>query len=999
MAKGPLYSRLFGKQEKQLTKIASTDKIMVSVLNKTTGKYETRLSTLKRIVDNITTTIQLGDSFSIVKGAPNGGIIGTGLKDAPLEINPEWIDKQYYRRGNFPISQIGNSSDFALPISGSYLSVSPVYGTDLFQDAPFVEANGELRVLRHVTNGELQRVVYTLYPNYRSTPATETNIRKTDIIYTPPGLASGEYIHNVFIPSTTAMFAEIWNNNGFKEYAFITLNGTLNHESHTFIRLKSADVFNAFRVTTIADERRFRKLSRQRSISAVIHQGKKYLFFGYSNNEIVNTYMSMKYAEVTENGGVITPTGPFKTNFKGGVITETDTVCLYKVMNSSGSTDPNYPYSAFDTKPIELEDPGANISPPGGASGWTSGLTVAGTLPNGRLLIVFNTGISLRTGDLSGMCRATRMYEYNLGTKNMYQSPKWLNGQSEVSIKDKRYQFPDVTWHVAGYSTTMVLAISVLGDGSFFRQLATVDNAYRRSFNAYVADGVDTLLKSTDAGINNPLGSNPIRQRLVYVEVPAPTVLQSNVTAFVLPGYLKSNNENPSNGYPSNVTKRFKTIVPGMNSSSPPATYNVLQPDPEGASISMKGYPLSADRKELTEMLNGKSVPLTPHTVTVVNGANETSVHHTAAWTKYHKPGEPYSANFDANGVHRDTYDMAQSVFDKLNAFCESQPIPSGWTGIHFYNWAFTPPHPTHGPKIGFLRVWISFKKTEGNTTSYKPFDNRVSLIDVTVTKTTTGYRIDNVNTNSVKWYLLENRAVIYVAGSERAHYTHASAMLYDPGKNRLSWAVRNGDWVQRSDGLGNMGQGRDGTCLIWDLAKRELLYQTGVYSNTNRINDQTLLPAYAGKGYWGLSTNTTGGGAFYSMYVVNPVDGKVTSNIVVGSSRPPAGFSFTISAPINVSMLGKSYTIPIGVHDLTKISSNPKNKTFYLIAIVNAKGELELRIQTDVPTQDGPRYYYIGYIKTTEFEISEINAKPSVRWDNKRPSSEIMGSSILVRN
>ena len=186
-----IYSKRYGDQGPPISNPTSTHHFFFFFLL-SGGTYSTRRGAVKLLADMQIKYIK-ANGFNFQSG---NGLLGNGLVNNPLKVDTNWIDANFINSKYWQFSQVGDPSDQELPISGSYFSVSYPYGNEVYRPTAFVEGNGDMRILRHVTNGEDQRVVYSVWKNYRQT--TIDKIRHTDNVYTIPGLFPDEYIHNVF---------------------------------------------------------------------------------------------------------------------------------------------------------------------------------------------------------------------------------------------------------------------------------------------------------------------------------------------------------------------------------------------------------------------------------------------------------------------------------------------------------------------------------------------------------------------------------------------------------------------------------------------------------------------------------------------------------------------------------------------------------------------------------------------------------------------------------
>ena len=112
-----------GSELDTVTSVDKNDRLLVSV-SSDGQTYNTTNIHVGTMTDQIKNSVE---KELATKTNTNNGLVGSGTIDNPVTIDSSWTDARFYRNLNFPFSQVGLASDFTLPISGSYFSVSYPY--------------------------------------------------------------------------------------------------------------------------------------------------------------------------------------------------------------------------------------------------------------------------------------------------------------------------------------------------------------------------------------------------------------------------------------------------------------------------------------------------------------------------------------------------------------------------------------------------------------------------------------------------------------------------------------------------------------------------------------------------------------------------------------------------------------------------------------------------------------------------------------------------------
>lgn len=125
----------------------------------------------------------------------------------------------------------------------------------------------------------------------------------------------------------------------------------------------------------------------------------------------------------------------------------------------------------------------------------------------------------------------------------------------------------------------------------------------------------------------------------------------------------------------------------------------------------------------------------------------------------------------------------------------------------------------------------------------------------------------------------------------------------------------------------------------------------------------------------------------------------KVTTPLNVVSQDVAQGFIVYFTEETPVMLSGKSFTLPITTINLTSITSNPANKTFY-VYVQMVQGVAQYTISQSVIAETGTSAYnlfWIGTITTNALQIDSINIVKRSRLDIFGESLEAAGSSFPV--
>lgn len=976
-------SRRFTKQGNRLTSLALTDKLFFTIegLEETVDpknplKYGTRLGDFTNVKQYIVGKLSTEGLGTIIETTPDGGLTGTGYEDDPIRLDEEWLLDNYLPTSYMPISQIGNSTDFTLPISGSYFSVTyPFNSNRRLQHSCFMERNGELRVLSHKTNGEQLRVTYSFWPNTHSASA----ITNTDIVYTPPGLADGEFIGGVFTASANAMIGEIWDATGFREWVFITLNGTFNHEFHTLLRLgRGLDVV----FSGVAGDAL--QTSRFHNVCAVISKGKKYIVVGVSQAES-GFYGAAKIYSVDDTNGTLTQTFGWRTiNSAGGVYEQDGLVAMYEEFATDQLTS--------KTACMLITDDRLGISSVATGAPNQYFLTLGPSDTDDRVSMMlqwYAVGTSAFLGSISLRSSQTVLIDFDKRTVSARdlsaKDQRWKVGLSSngraLSVENRVY---GGNYFVSAHYYATSSWVQMLPYGVKVVLNASLDIAAKPSIERFL-NGVNN--DRLDSMYPDKWSTSASLQR--WLDLQPPTPIYSGYIGRAIYDKLFQINQTPSpflNLGPNTIGKYG--LLLGNKTDH---TYNILDSTTlDGQFTAYKGFRLNASRENVI-------LPLWSSINSFVNGS--AYGYHNAVFGEEH-PTDEYlthqAAIIKTDMTIGDTcWGWRASLKQKMDTFVANLPNPVvGSDATKLYNsmYSIVPPFPGISPDMALVTIVQSFidpanTNPDTSNTAGSPIVKYIGLCPCTYTKAANGnLMLTNVDLSTLPSTPIfrSGSAIVIGYGSGRI-YTSTAWRI---NQSTIDIIANSGNAMQNL--AGNNSNGPTSQCII------RCDRGTGIVERS--LRPATLsIPSYSPKVGFGVVSNSFGLAAFYGFTALNDDLLFDTDNItILGTARPPAGFAFTISAPIRIATNGSIYELPIGVYDLAELFPDPKLKTFYMTAKIIGE-DVSLAITDTPPIQDTATSFYMGFIITTESEIKEINAKPIVRWEFYRPSVTPIGSGIPV--
>ncbi|KOC58539.1 hypothetical protein WH47_09778 [Habropoda laboriosa] len=956
--------------------VDQNDRVAVSV----SSDGQTYVTTTQRVgtlTDQIKSTVSKEISSKV---AASNGLVGSGSSASPIGIDSNWTDQHFYKNMNFPFSQVGGASDFTLPISGSYFSVSyPYFPTNPFPSTSFVESNGELRTLHHVTNGEQIRPVYALWPNYRNT--TGWDCRLTDVVYNPPGLKSDEFIRQVYMSSSTAMVCEIWDSLGFKEWGFVELNNTFDHNNHNIIRMG----INPFQTLVSGGTPSTSQLNAIRTVHfhAVIVKGTRYVLYCPPAGEN-GDWGVVKVAVVDTQGNVTQSTNWNCTNCAGWQANNRDKITMFNQVFSNNSSDTSAMY--FNANPATI-------------TCWTNTgidyayITIGNITSDGKVNMVYRRYDVWNSNQGSNSIQADWYFQIDFANKQVTPHPDCVGQRPTVrdtgngqAVVDQLLKFnDDVKYHF----WAMYRKMQIVGDG------ARVYHTYTNG-NLDIPNTFNTYFKaSSPVGKVDILGSaSSYNGGYVSFTNNPPTPIKSVHGGNWIYDRLVVNDQSGSG--PRQYGEGVDCAVIGYG--NPTKTYNLVKMDGGNGSTPVSGYELTSNRYNVSNV--------TP--VYCFWSANGYTGVHQAFFTHASTPNDAYPANVNGDISTTGNYRISQTAIDAVNNWIRNIAKPNGFTDVYRIYWTLVPPYPGLGNDQCILKTMICFSKPgqdasggygfvdSGNNVTCSPLYVGYNVLQCSLDRNTSNgdVTLQNVTFNQGQTFNSIYYHNVFLNWDNSQAYTSCGAAVRMESDGTIK--------VLMSGGPAMFNYKQDGTTetnFIQPVIFKpwEMTCTRNSAVNWTRSRDTPTFRLDRGIG---VVTAGLGAGSFYGFVPFNFDSMTFDENniVILGSARPASGMNFTISGNIPMYLRGKYYEIPAQSFDLNSLfgSDTAKNNKFYLYGTIDQSNNGKLVISQN-GLDERSDLVYIGSIATSATEISDIAAIPVTRWDGKRPSTKFQGSSIPV--
>lgn len=967
MAKVFYYSKKFSEQGPAISDVAMSHLFTLSRKVEVSDKYKlgyrtygAALTLMKNYALNnlIVNEVQKNARFG-------SGLTGNGTAASPLKVDVEWVNQNYVPKEVWSYTQIGDPSDFTLPIAGSYFSVSYPYTNDQLPPTAIVEGNGDLRILRHVTNGEDVRVVYSTWKNYRGTPVDSMTL--TDIVYRPPGLSDDEFIRNIMPSSGTAMIGEIHNAAGFKEHAFIILNDTAIADFHKIIRLGS-NLVTGLWDTPITNS--IIQQLRSMTVMAAVLKGRNYVGMvlppNFNNTGIQQQFA---FAEVSTNGNVTRLKNWTATNSMGLTRTDPDYALLNQKVYSTDLADKDGVYYC---------GPGVTMA---------STATVTGTSPfqraswvdcgdNKHLMINLYTYAQVGTSVQNAAAKAQFYYIVDLEGRTMKpEANTGFNRRPQYTVDSanrliKTHINPDmIIYERDGHYWAQGRNFQMLPNGDrIYWVVGSTDVTYK--FTLYQGGATNGL----ESGNDKLFAAPKTYSRTLDMLTPTPVI--SAFQATLLHDNVIVHNSDKIAVYSTSGS------CAKLEGSDTAKTYNLYTANSFAPRVPYKGYALNNSRSSIS----------TGITLNINSIRYKGKVYyHNAMWSPATPQTRTFAAKIDANLNAVGKYACDPAVYTALNNYINAIPNPAGFTELHGWDWLVVPPYPGIGYDYAIVKIWYSHRVPDASDPRgyrYTGTSAQFSMVPAT-------YRVDslgNVTLESVNLSKLQNQwftmTPSYHIGRVESWQRGASAI--DVDTDMVYVIVRGG--------------GSSGSHYGSDHASWQCRGFTCKPDGTNVVNHSGSVnyinqPVVHEKHGLGIVSGDYGLGTFYVFVpILKPsfrADTDTNNYRVLTSARPAAGFNLTVNAPITVYVNGVVYTIPIQTRNLMDISSAYKNTTFYCYAsLFNGVADLQI---TKTIQEETLNKIFLGTIKTSDTEITGIDCRPVTRWEVARTSVYPIGAGIPV--
>lgn len=909
-----------------------------------------------------------------------GGIIGAGTTADPIRVDQEWMTDRYIPSFNFPVSQVGDPSDFLLPISGSYFSVTFPLGNLPYHATAFVEGNGDLRLLHHVTNGEELRPVYALWKDYKNNLNGAMQI--TDVVYRPPGLDANEFIHNVYPASESAMAAVLYREQGFQEHVIILLNGTMAAQYHQVIRL-GHQVFTVM-LESVFSYTALRNIDAM-SLNAIIGtDGKIYLGLPLTpRNTQTNAVSSIVVARcdiAADGSATLVPlTNTTTTNHMGGVTNYPGNgfIMHHKHTTTDRTTDKDALFLTSDdiTWYTGTDMPGyaPGVSPP-------QSLQFSSLTEDGKIILTMRY-YHWCNNSTAGTRNIKPIFYYLLDPVNrsLTAIPDSSGNKEWGVVFNAAHALEIIAGGKSYYGGHYVAGGSIyqlLPDGTRVIHVTPGSSDVLHTLEIHVSDNVNTALDGAKDSVfvetaGRTRGLNPV----------PPTPLLANRGAWLMYNNLIAYS-GPFNG----TVTRSPLVRAKLLGGSTDKEYRLLQVAAGSAPVTFRGYVLNNDRTACSGTLLSKPFCFVE---------NNVAKYHTGYWcTGVKETDHVQQYDFSDLIENGKPYRLAQSVIDQMDGLRE-QIIPNDpeFSNQHGYSWSLVGPHPSTTNKKCLIRYVIShYKDNPALPPFFKEYNGiwqGIALVPCTVVVDGDGAaRITTVDISKIPLNptLFTSAQDIIGSGAGNLGFAGGVIQIQPNGEWWCNW-TSNGN----SGNIGGTGFAtREAYSVGFDSANTILWSRAGGIT----VNTPTWHPTLG----FGYVFTTDGLGAMYRFI---PLTERLYSDperesVILTSARPAAGFSMTVSADIPIYSRGSLKYVRQQILDLRNTKADPRWSVFYISAEVTASEDAELIITLDAPV-DTENRIYLGKIVTNETEITEMVLEPVTRWESKRTSTNAVGSAIIV--
>ena len=221
---------------------------------------------------------------------------------------------------------------------------------------------------------------------------------------------------------------------------------------------------------------------------------------------------------------------------------------------------------------------------------------------------------------------------------------------------------------------------------------------------------------------------------------------------------------------------------------------------------------------------------------------------------------------------------------------------------------------------------------------------------------------------------------------------TRGMAHIYNPANQIHTVIIETSDGVYATENASRQGN----TTLLGTFnvgGKFKFGVGSGVASTDSIALQSPAIINVDGENRIGTVGAVVGASALYAF-----VDLDVArSRRVLGSARPAEDFSIIVASAIPVFMAGRQYEIEPEVFNLKELYNPVVNRTFYIYAQLQ-QGVAKI-VVSDKLLNETIYTTYLGYARTDDIGIAQMDTNPVTRLDIYRPSALPIGSAIAVSN
>lgn len=929
-------------------------------------------------------TIEVGDVYQYIKNKIQNegisliaeigeGISGNGSITDPLGLDEDWFDSLNVRKDRLEMTIVGDRSFPELPLSGSYFSASYPYDTGKQTSTGFLEANGDLRLLNPVTNGEVVRYTYSVIPNWlanKGSGSPVAGLLNSDTVYQPVGLNANEFVSHVFNAGTTAMIIEITDSvTGDISHAFVKLNGTLVYTQHSLIRLGT----NLIDVSNYPTPSTRVICHRTRPPAAAVFKGKNYVFV--PTHISLNSGVDIFCYEVADNGTLTEVTNWHTTSPVMSSINSAIHIADVGITNDSGVANAEVYLNPENSLSSAVFSAGI-------ATAYNQlGLSLVQNKDKLRLVVIrndyFNNGSTF-------FYTNSWPLDITFGVTNLAETPDTIGGgavygNSNLTTID--WSGPIFNSPAQYVSISQTHHHTFLADGSVLLGSAATSNTmvartYMRrnlipEFTSYEIGDLRATYPASYSGAQTLRGV-----------LPAITPITGRSSANFLSsgkngvsGYLGSLWLNYSS-FSSEVKAQTEADVKGNLTQTDTGRWTLIDGN------TYAGFEMNNDRITRPE--------LDITSIFSYQDANGNPSHGNYWWKRFFT-----STDNDSNGTV--TYDETNewivdsrrnvirtlTIDPAVKTALENQLLTI-FTSTLIFRLAVVPDPTSNklviaaaGLKPGDGGHWCQY-----GVFTYTYTDNGNE-------RTITGISFDETKLTNP----LHVRAIAYKHNYTAGYFGLSGLAMQLNSDGGVHYIVKEGVWTGQANGAGSGTVGN--YYITYDESTGQNTYVRNQASpdNSTSVIFPTIGPLGLGLG---SIDGTAGAGTFYLFKPIVEATPTLTptqqAGVVLSAMQPSKVFSVIIGSEIYVILDGVETQIPPQVFDLSTITATPANRTFYFYLVSNG---ISVSIVVSLTTLHESFTRTLFAVVTTGAEtVENIVAKPFTRLGLYRISQVPIGTS-----